>query len=116
MSIHSFIRSRSVLGVAFAATVIAYSAIAWFATNAAIAAHSPCITDFEGGCGYGKAWAGALSWLAACIAISPAIGIGASALVIPRFKACLIAASVVLASPPVAYVLYGIYKVTPVAQ
>ncbi|RZJ15509.1 MAG: hypothetical protein EON50_01650 [Acidovorax sp.] len=76
--------------------------------------HKPCASDFEGGCGHGKVWAGALSWLAACAAVTMAGGIAVFSSAVPRFKAALTLTAVVLASPFIAYLLYGLYQVAPV--
>lgn len=102
-------------GTALAATIAAYIAVAWFATDAALAVHTPCASDFEGGCGYGKVWAGVLSWFAAWAAVGLAVGIGAFAGVMQRFKVALIGAAAILALPPAAYVVYGLYTLGRVA-
>ncbi|CAN7568764.1 hypothetical protein LJR129_004135 [Acidovorax sp. LjRoot129] len=93
---------------------ILYCATASFAAKLAIAVHTPCASDFEGGCGHGKVWAGALSWLAACAAIGMAVGIAAFSSAVPPYRLALILAAAVLALPCIAYVLYGLYMVAPV--
>ena len=113
MSINNSFRSPS---SRVAITLAAYAAVCWFFVDAAIATHKPCTTDFEGGCSYGKVWIGAISWLAACAAVALAIAVGFFAVGAPRFKKLLYAAlSITFALPPLAYVLYGIFNVTPVA-
>ena len=114
MKPNQFIGSRSAIRAGLAVTLIAYAGIAWFVIDTAIALHKPCVSDFEGGCGYGKVWAGVFSWMAAWAAMGPAVIVGAFSRFIPRFKRLLIATALALAVPPAGYVLYGLYAVVPV--
>jgi hypothetical protein len=100
-------------GLALATAFILYCAAAWFSADLAIAVHKPCASDFEGGCGYGKVWAGALSWLAACAAVAMAGCIATFSSAMLRFKSALTLTAAVLACPFIAYVLYGLYQVAP---
>ena len=114
MNIERFFHGRDTQKLALAVALAAYAVMGWFFIELAISVHTPCKSDFEGGCSYGKVWAGALSWLAAWAAVSPAAGVAAFSSAVPRFKTALIGLSVLLAAPPFAYVIYGIYKIAPV--
>ena len=114
MNNHPSSQRPSAPGLAFAVALVLYCVAAWFSADLAIAVHKPCASDFEGGCGHGKVWAGALSWLAACAAVTMAGGIAVFSSAVPRFKAALTLTAVVLASPFIAYLLYGLYQVAPV--
>ncbi len=114
MKLSRLVHPRSAIYLGMAVTLIAYAGIAWFVIDTAIALHKPCASNFEGGCGYGKVWAGVFSWMGAWAAIGPAVIVGAFSRAIPRFKGLLLATAVALAIPPAGYVLYGLYAVAPV--
>jgi hypothetical protein len=103
------------IGFALAAMLAAYGLIMWFVVETAFAIHKPCVSDFEGGCGYGKIWGGALSWLAAWVAIFLAFCLDALSPRIPSFKKIFGYLARLFVTLPSAYALYGVYQVAPAA-
>jgi hypothetical protein len=77
-----------------------------------IATHTPCVSDFEGGCGYGKMWAGLFSWLAAVAATGAAAAMAGLSASLPAARRYFIGAGIVLGAPPLAYAMYGLYSIT----
>jgi len=115
VSIFHTIHSPRTRGWFLATSIVVYAVVAWFATDLALAVHRPCASDFEGGCGYGKAWAGVLAWLAAWIAALLAASVGVFATVMRRFRIVLICTAIILGLPPAAYLLYGVYSLSQTA-
>jgi hypothetical protein len=101
-------RTKIILVVA---VVTSYGIAAWVTAVWAIATHTPCTSNFEGGCGYAKSMAGLFAWLASCLATGAAAAIAGMAALFPKAKVKLITAGIVLGAPTLAYVVYGLYAV-----
>jgi hypothetical protein len=99
-------RTKIILAIA---VVTSYLVAAWATTVWAIAAHTPCMSDFEGGCGYAKSMAGLFAWLASCMATGAAGAIAGMAALFPKAKVKLITTAIVLGAPTLAYLVYGLY-------
>ena len=76
-----------------------------------LATHTPCVSDFEGGCSYGKMWAGLLSWLAAVVATGAGVAMAGLAAGLPVARRYFIGAGIALGAPPLAYAIYGFYSI-----
>ena len=70
------------------------------------AAAHPCKDTFEGGCGYGKAIAGFLSWLCACGGFASGVVLAMVAMEARRRRVAI--AAWALAIVPGLYVVYGV--------
>lgn len=106
-SLISLIKSRS-LHLVLATAV--YAVAMFMGTWWAIFIHTPCKSNFEGGCGYASLFAGVLSFLAA----GTAIGMSAAMLAIAlsfedkKIRRWITICVGTLMTPPVLYIGYGI--------
>ena len=98
--------SASALAILAVYALAASGALVW-----GIATHTPCVSDFEGGCGYGKMWAGLFSWLAAAVATGAGVALAGLAAWLPAARRHFIGAGIVLGAPPFAYAMYGLYSI-----
>ena len=90
-----------------------YAVTAAAAARWAIAIHTPCKSNFEGGCGYGLMWAGILSFFAAWTAVGAAAILFAVA---PSFESKKIKRWIkicagILIGPPALYIGYCIWSI-----
>jgi hypothetical protein len=92
------------------AAMTAYAVAACATIIWAVEAHTPCASDFEGGCGYAITITGLLAWIASCVATGAAGAVACMSAIFPKVKLQLVAAGIVLGLPALSYAAYGIYS------
>lgn len=81
--------------------LLAGAALVW-----AIKAHTPCVSNFEGGCGMAKGMLALASLLPAALAACLAVGLKSGLSSHPRFEPHARTAGIVLCVIPLAYILF----------